>query len=125
MALTAVITRYEADSEVHVRAGLVSRTKYTMRVIYDAGAGQWWLVFNPHDEEHLSEQYKCRDFVDAKKRFITNCQYYGIETPYIPKTEEEFFDIPGGVLGPAPKVARSHTSKTPTVNKMLSGGYVW
>ena len=75
---------------------------YRMSVIYDKTTNTYYLIFSSVKNNH-GQQYTCKSYSDAVKRFINNCRFYGVPTPRVPLTEEEFLGIEPGALWPTTK----------------------
>ena len=70
--------------------------EYRMSVIFDKTTQTYLLVFSSVKNNH-GQQYTCKSFADAVKRFTDNCRFYGVRHPIHIPTEQEFLGIPDGV----------------------------
>lgn len=69
---------------------------YRMSIIYDKTTNVYILIFSSVKDNH-GQQYTCASYMDAVKRFLNNCRFYGARMPLHIPTEQEFLGIPDGV----------------------------
>lgn len=81
-------------------------TDYRMSVVYSRNRSQYLLQFTSLKGNKGSE-CSCTSYMDAVRRFIKNCRFYGAYIPYIP-TEEEFLGLEPQTL--IPKSLNKHES---------------
>lgn len=74
--------------------------EYRMSVIYDKTTRTYILIFSS-TRDNKGQQYTCKSYADAVKRFTSNCRFYSAAVSHIP-TEPEFLGIPDTVW-PTPK----------------------
>lgn len=82
---------------------------YRMSVVFIRKTGTYVLQFNSLSN-NIGYSYPCRDFEDARHRFISNYHLrtgHRLDESTIPATEEEFLGVAPGLLYPQrrPKAA--------------------